>query len=123
MPRPTPGPHSRGMNTTHHTSRSTRHLPHHKAAIVALTRAGSAGAITAVAALTMALPASAQTPPEPQPGVAPAGTVVLSTPVPLPDSGLQVIQIGAGLLAGIGLGAAGVTARRNRRSVHVPHVA
>ncbi len=88
-----------------------------------LTRAGSASAVAALAALSLALPAHAQRPPEPEPGYGAAPSMVLAAPVTVPESGLQIIQVGAGLLAGVGLGAAAVAARRNRRPARLPRTA
>ncbi len=99
------------------------HHPSRRPGILALTRAGSAGAVTALAALSLALPANAQRPPEPETGFGPATSVVLTVPASVPDGGLQIIQIGAGLLAGLGLGAAAVAARRSQRPAHLPHTA
>lgn len=100
-------------------------MTHHLACTPAtLTRAGSAVAVAAIAALTLALPANAQRPPEPDPGLAPAASaVVLATPAALPDGGIQILQVGAGLLAGVGIGAAAVAAARNRRAVQHPSAA
>jgi hypothetical protein len=49
--------------------------------------------------------------------------VILATPASAPDTGIQVFQVGAGLLAGAGIGAAAVAAGRNRRQAHLPGTA
>src|SRR4029450_12190946 len=71
-----------------------------------ITRTGAAGAAAAIAALSLALPANAQRHPEPEPNTGPAPSIVVGAPTSVPDGGLQIIQVGAGLLAGIGIGAA-----------------
>ena len=98
----------------------TRHLPRTPAT---LTRAASAGAIAGLAALLLAQPANAQRPPDPEPGFGPGPTVVLAAPAPVAEDGLQIIQIGAGLLAGVAIGATAVAAGRNRRQAHQPRTA
>lgn len=108
--------HSRGM---HITSRKDRLITLHQAGSPAtLLRAGSALAVVTIAALSLALPANAQRPPEPGTGPA-ASAVVLATPA-ITGDGLQVGQVGAGLLAGIGIGGAAVAASRTRRTARQP---
>lgn len=46
--------------------------------------------------------------------------VVMTAPAAVPDGGLEIIQIGAGLLTGVGLGAAAVAARRTRQPALLP---
>jgi hypothetical protein len=85
-----------------------------------VTRTGAAGAAAAIAALALALPANAQRPPEPEPYSVPAPSVVPTQPTSAPDSGLQVIQVGTGLLIGAAIGAAAVATGRSRRQTHAP---
>jgi hypothetical protein len=45
--------------------------------------------------------------------------VVLPAPTSVLDNGIQVIQVGTGLLVGAGIGAAAVAAGRRRRQAHL----
>ena len=99
------------------------HQRSHKQLSGTLTRTGSAGALAAIAALALALPAGAQRPPEPQSDAGPAASVVVAAPATSPDGGLQLLQVGAGLLGGLGIGAAAATARHNRRRAPLPSTA
>ena len=93
-------------------------MPQHK-----ITRTAAASAAAAFAALAVALPATAKTAPEPEPNPGTIPSVILATPASAPDTGIQVYQVGAGLLAGAGIGAAAVAAGRNRRQAHMPGTA
>src|SRR6476469_1189349 len=93
-------------------------MAHHK-----ITRSAAASAAAAFAALAVALPATAKTAPEPEPNPGTIPSVILATPASAPDTGIQVYQVGAGLLAGAGIGAAPVAAGRNRRQAHMPGTA
>jgi hypothetical protein len=84
-----------------------------------VTRVGAAGAAAGIAAIFLALPANAQRPAEPEANTGPAPSVVLPAPTSVPDNGIQVIQVGTGLLVGAGIGAAAVAAGRRRRQAHL----
>jgi hypothetical protein len=88
-----------------------------------VTRVLAATAATAIASLALALPASAMRPPEPGPDSGGVPSVVLAPSASADDGGLQLIQVGAGLLAGAGIGAAASTAMRSRRQAHLPRTA
>jgi len=62
-------------------------------------------------------------PPDPDSNPGGTSSVVLGPPASDPNSGLQIIQVGAGLLAGAGIGAAAVVAGRSRRQAHRPGTA
>ncbi len=88
-------------------------MSHH---IVSRTFAATAAA--GIVSLALALPASAMPLPDPGPESAP-NTAAAYLP---PDSqgGFPIIPVGVSLLAGVGIGAAAVTARTARRQAHEP---
>ena len=86
-----------------------------------VTRAFAATGVAVIASLALALPASAMPLPDPGPETA-APPAVAYLPAS-PDGSLPIVPAGVGLLAGLGIGAAAVSARTARRHAHEPSVA
>ena len=102
--------------------------------INSLRRAAAIGGATGLIALSMAAPASARQDPgtgsvreqhcttDCYPGPAAPGGV--SNPFPsTDDSAIEVLQLGAGLLAGLALAGAGVAIASRRNHAHAAHPA
>ena len=87
-----------------------------------VARAFAATAVAGIASLALALPANAMPLPDPGPEPAPNTTVAYPPPDSAQD-GFPILPVGVGLLAGMGIGAAGVTARTARRQAHEPSIA